>query len=256
MEQENTRELALSFGSIAEDYDRYRPGPPPEAVEWVLSGRRGLAVEIGAGTGGLTRHLLRRMGRVLAVEPDPRMGGVLAARVPGVPVMAGRAEELALPDGLADAVVGSSMWHWVDAERGAREAARVLRPGGVLGLLWSGPDRSQGWLAELFAGPGVDLATLAAQAAQRSRRTQVVLPPDAPFDAPETHMVRWQLTVNPEQLVGMAGTYSGFIVLPEPERTRLREDLADFVANHHLIAGRDEIDLPMRCHCWRAVRQG
>jgi SAM-dependent methyltransferase len=247
---------ATSFGSIALDYDRYRPGPPDEAVRWLLGGHRGVAVEIGAGTGALTRALVGEVDRVVAVEPDLRMGQVLAANLPGVPVMVGRAEALALTDRSADALVGSSMWHWVDQTRAVPEAARVLRPGGVLGLLWSGPDRSQGWLAELLAGPGLDQAALAALAARRAHRHEVVLPPDAPFGAPETRTVRWQLTVTTDQLVGLAGTYSRVLVLPEPERTRFRDDVADFIAGHPAIAGRDEIDLPMRCHCWRAVRTG
>jgi SAM-dependent methyltransferase len=245
---------ALSFGSIAEEYDRFRPGPPPEAVEWVLDGRRGLAVEVGAGTGALTRELVRRVDRLVAVEPDRRMGGVLAARLEGVPVVVGRAEELPLVEGTADAVVGSSMWHWVDPERGAREAARALRSGGVFGLMWSGPDRSEDWLAELIAGPGMDDEALAAQSAERSRRHEVHLPADAPFSQPERTTVRWRETFTTEQLVGLAGTYSGFIVLNEAEQARVRSNLADFVVNHPLMAGREEIELPMRCHCWRAVR--
>jgi ubiquinone/menaquinone biosynthesis C-methylase UbiE len=148
---------ALSFGAIAEDYDRFRPGPPRKIVDWVLPRQCEAAVDIGAGTGALTRELLRCVRHVIAVEPDPRMSAVLAARVPRASVVSGRAEELPLRDRSVDAVVGSSMWHWVDEARAAIEAARVLRPGGVLGLLWSGPDRSQGWLAELLAGPGRDL---------------------------------------------------------------------------------------------------
>jgi SAM-dependent methyltransferase len=254
MAAEHADVRALSFGSIAEEYDRYRPGPPPQAVEWVLDGRRGLAAEVGAGTGALTRELVRRMDRVVAVEPDRRMGGVLAARVMGVPVVVGRAEELPLVEGIADAVVGSSMWHWVEPERGAREAARALRPGGVLGLMWSGPDRSEEWLAELIAGPGVDGTALAAQSAERAQRHQVHLPADAPFSQPERTTVRWRETFTTRQLVGLAGTYSGFIVLTAAERARVRADLADFVLNHPLLAGRQEVELPMRCHCWRAVR--
>src|SRR5579863_3056278 len=80
-----------------------------------------------------------------------RMSEVLSERLPGVTVLSGRAEAIPLPDASVDAVVGSSMWHWVDEGRATAEVARVLRPGGVLGLLWNGPDRSQRWLAELLA---------------------------------------------------------------------------------------------------------
>ena len=255
---------ATSFGAIADDYDRFRPGPPPEAVEWVLGGPREAAIEIGAGTGALTRQLVRRAGRVTAVEPDRRMGAVLAARVPHGTVVAGRAEELPLRDAIADALLGASMWHWVDEPRAAREAARVLRPGGVLGLLWSGPDRSSGWPAELLARPGrageAGVEALGAVVdpapadGPRRRRHEVHLPEDAPFTPAETRTIQWSLTVTPAQLVGLTATYSGFIVLPEAEKTRRLEELAAVVRDHPLLAGGDEIELPMRCTCWRAFR--
>ncbi len=106
--------------------------------------------------------------------------------------------------------------------------------------MWSGPDRSEDWLAELIAGPGMDTGALAAQAKERSRRHRVELPADAPFAPPERTTVRWQETFTAEQLVGLAGTYSGFIVLTEAERARVRAELADFVVNHPLMAGRQE----------------
>ena len=102
----------------------------------------------------------------------------------------------------------------------------------MLGLLWSGPDRSEDWLAELIAGPGMDTGALATQAKERSRRHRVELPADAPFAPPERTTVRWRETFTAEQLVGLAGTYSGFIVLTEAERARVRAELADFVVNH------------------------
>jgi SAM-dependent methyltransferase len=254
---------ATSFGAIADDYDRFRPGPPPEAVEWVLAGPRDVAVEIGAGTGALTRELFQRAGRVTAVEPDHRMGAVLAARVPHGTVVAGQAEELPLRAAIADALLGASMWHWVDEPRAAREAARVLRPGGVLGLLWSGPDRSSGWPAELLARPRREGEASGASGAiadpppvdrPRRRRHEVHLPEDAPFTAAETRTMPWSLTVTPAQLVGLTATYSGFIVLPEAEKARRLEELAAVVRDHPRLAGRDEIELPMRCMCWRAFR--
>lgn len=246
---------ALSFGSVAEDYDRFRPGPPPEAVSWVLPHQCEDVVEIGAGTGGLTRLLVRRVHHVTAVEPDSRMAGVLSARVPGVTVLSGRAEELPVPDGSVDAVVGSSMWHWVDEPVAAAEAARVLRPGGVLGLLWSGPDRSRKWVADLLAGSSGSPEAPTGEDGLRRRRHEVHLPPELPFSVPETHTVDWSRAVTAEELVGLAGTYSRFIVLHEGDKTRLLERLADTIGRHPELAGGAAIDLPMRCTCWRAVRE-
>jgi SAM-dependent methyltransferase len=248
---------ATSFGSIAEEYDRFRPGPPAAAVDWILPRSCDAVVDIGAGTGALTRQLVGRARRVIAVEPDARMAEVLAARVPDATVLSGSAERLPLPDGDCDAVVGSSMWHWVDEVRASREAARVLRPGGLLGLLWNGPNRSEGWLADVL-GQARRLEAAARREIgdddDERRRLRVTLPDDAPFADPETHIVRWSITVTPDELVGLAGTYSGFIVLPEAEQARLRGTVAELVRMHPALVGRDEIELPMRCLCWRAVR--
>jgi SAM-dependent methyltransferase len=245
---------ALSFGSVAEDYDRFRPGPPPEAVSWVLPHPCEDVVEIGAGTGALTRLLVRQVDHVTAVEPDSRMAGVLAAHLPGVTVLSGRAEELPVPDGSVDAVVGSSMWHWVDEPVAGAEAARVLRPGGVLGLLWSGPDRSRKWVADLLAGSRGSPVAPTGEHGLRRPRHEVHLPPELPFSVPETHTVDWSRAVTAEELVGLAGTYSRFIVLDEGDKTRLLERLADTIGRHPELADGAAIDLPMRCTCWRAVR--
>ena len=94
-----------SFGTVAGDYDRYRPGYPPEAVAWALGERPLRVADLGAGTGILSR-LLHRLGHeVTAVEPDDRMRARLAEASPGVAAVAGTAEEVPLPDGSVDAVV-------------------------------------------------------------------------------------------------------------------------------------------------------
>ena len=243
---------ASSFGAVAEDYDRFRPGPPVEALAWLLPYGCRDVVDIGAGTGALTRLLVGAAPRVVAAEPDSRMAAVLAHRVPGAGVVTARAEELPLRDRSCDAVVGSSMWHWVDEERAPLEAARVLRPGGVLGILWSGWDRSDPALAELLAGSG--LAARPADADPHRHRRQVRLPAGAPFSEVETHLLQWTLTVTASDLVGLAGTYSGFSVLPETEKARVRRELTDAVGRHLANTGASEMELPMRCLCRRAVR--
>jgi SAM-dependent methyltransferase len=242
---------ALSFGAIAERYDRFRPGPPVEALRWILSEQRRTAVDIGAGTGALTRLLVGEVRHVIAVEPDLRMGSVLAARVPEAHAVTARAEALPVRDGWAEAVVGSSMWHWVDEERAAFEAARALRPGGVLGLLWNGPDRSEAWLSDFLSGPG--------GASEKDRlhphHHELHLPSEAPFTEAQSHTVHWSMTISPADLVEIACTYSRFIVLSEGEQARRREHLTDLVHHHPALAGQSAIALPLRCRCWRAERK-
>src|ERR1700678_3435535 len=72
----------LSFGSVAIDYDRYRPGPPPQALDWLIPPGARAVLDLAAGTGAVTRELAGRAGRIIAVEPGERKGAVLAARRP------------------------------------------------------------------------------------------------------------------------------------------------------------------------------
>ena len=87
----------LSFGSVATDYDRYRPGPPPQALDWLIPPDAQAVLDLAAGTGAVTRELVGRAARIVAVEPDERMRAVLAARCPAAEVLAGRGEDIPLP---------------------------------------------------------------------------------------------------------------------------------------------------------------
>jgi SAM-dependent methyltransferase len=157
----------MSFGAVARDYDRLRPSPPPEAVDWLLPARRDVVVDLAAGTGLLTRALSGKAGHVIAIEPDERMRSVLQARSPGVEVLAGRGEAIPLPDARADAVFVSSAWHWMDPEVAVPEISRVLRDGGRFGVIWTGREPRIEWLhvAEWFAEAVADRRAASQQAA-------------------------------------------------------------------------------------------
>ena len=142
---------AGSFGAVASDYERFRPGPPVSAVEWLVPEHVSRVVDLGAGTGALTRLLIERADEVVAVEPDDRMRAVLSEQVPDATTLKGRAESMPLRDSYVDAVLASSSWHWVDPVPALTEVARVLVPGGVLGAVWSGPDPDGAFMVQARA---------------------------------------------------------------------------------------------------------
>lgn len=237
---------ARSFGAVAEAYDRVRPGYPAEAVDWLLPEGARRVVDIGAGTGLLTRSLVGRGLEVVAVEPDPKMRAVLSARLPEVDAQAGSAEEIPLENGSADAIVGGQMWHWVDVGRGGAEAARVLRSGGVLGLTWNLRDTRVEWMAELGEIFGGD--------DQHGRPPEVMLPEGASFeDAERAEFPSFQ-KLSPDDLVDFVDSRSHVQVLPEGERADLLERVDEFARTHPLLAGRETIEVPYVTTCWRAVR--
>ena len=115
------------------------------------AGAGGAAVDLGAGTGALTRLLVGRADEVVAVEPDDRMRAVLAEAVPGARAVAGRGEAIPLPDDSADAVLASSSWHWMETVPTLREIARVLVPGGSCPPCGRAPIPTPGLVAQAQA---------------------------------------------------------------------------------------------------------
>ncbi len=251
----------MSFGTIADDYNRVRPGPPGEAVSWLVPAGCRIAVNLGAGTGLLSRALAGRVERIMAVEPDPRMRAVLHARSPGVRVMAGTGEAVPLPDASADGVFVSSAWHWMDPGRAVPEIARVLRDGGRLGVIWTGRDRESGWLRELDLGrPGANPApdAPAARPGQQEsalpafRHHRVELPEDGLFVRAETRSFTFSRAMTVNEFVDMHASYSRLITASPQDRAaelaRARAVLQE------RFPGAAEIDVPMRSRCWRGDR--
>jgi SAM-dependent methyltransferase len=132
-----------SFDRIAEEYERLRPDYPDAVLDPLPVPASATVVDVGAGTGKLTRVLARRFAKVVAVEPLDRMRAVLERVLSGIEAHSGSAEKLPLPDSAVDAVFAGQAFHWFDHDRAVPELARVLRPGGVLALVWNSPDEAR-----------------------------------------------------------------------------------------------------------------
>jgi SAM-dependent methyltransferase len=238
---------------VADDYDRTRPSPPDEALDWLVPANCEIAVDLAAGTGLFTRALQRWAGQVIAVEPDDRMRAVLAARSPGVRAVAGRGEDIPVPDATADGVFISSAWHWLDPGRAVPEIARVLRDGGRLGVIWTSRDRRADWVADLDLSGRPRAVQPADGAGSRPRRRhEVTLPEDAPFENIASASFEFTRTMTVDDAVGWLATYSGVITAPAEERearlARGREALLRRADQDGMI------EFPMRSGCWRADR--
>jgi SAM-dependent methyltransferase len=241
---------------MAEDYDRVRPGPPVDAVDWLVPEHCGIAVDLGAGTGLFSRALARRAAHVIAVEPDARMRAVLATRSSGVRVVGGWGEAIPLPDASADGLFVSSAWHWLDPERAVPEIGRVLRDGGRLGVIWTGRDRDVDWVRELGepATAGSEDATRFETAAGTPRRPRHdVMPAEVElFENIISTSFGFTRTMTIGHIVDMLGTYSGLITATAEQRAAGLARAGS--ALEERSAGNGTIDMPMRAWCWRADR--
>ena len=236
---------SLSFGSAAAAYERGRPSYPPEAIDWLLPAGASKVLDLGAGTGKLTTRLVERGLDVVAVDPSPDMLEVLSASLPNTLALEGTAEEIPLEDNSVDAVLVAQAWHWVDPERAIPEVARVLRPGGRLGLVWNTRDERLGWVRELGEIIGSD--------GDRGR-FDVTLP--APFNAPQRHQVEWTNYLTPQALIDLVASRSYCITSPTEVRTRTLDQVRELLATHPALANSNGLAMPYVTVSIRATLAG
>jgi SAM-dependent methyltransferase len=237
---------------VASEYDRLRPSPPAEAVDWLLPEHCEVVVDVGAGTGLMTRALTGKARRVVAVEPDDRMRAVLAARSAGVEVLEGRGEAIPLPDASADAVLFSSSWHWVDPDLAIPEVGRVLRDGGRFGVTWNGRDRELSWVrADQWFPESARVERDDADDRTRGHH-QVTLPDERFFHNAETALFRYDRRMPVADLIDWLATHSR-VITAGPEVVAAGRARAE-AAIAERFPGASEVTVPMRARCWRADR--
>jgi SAM-dependent methyltransferase len=227
-----------SFGSVAAEYAALRPGYPASAVRFLLGEAPRRVLDVGAGTGLLTERLVAAGHDVVAVDPSAQMLEQLAARLPGVPTHQGPAEQLPLGAASVDAVVAGQAAHWFQPDAAAAEMRRVLRPGGVVGLVWNVRDERVPWVAAL--------GELLADEARGHEADQTVVAAFAsalPADLERTDVPHTQV-VTPEQVVAGIGTRSYVATMDDAARAGFLDRVRRLLATHPGTRGRDRLELP------------
>jgi SAM-dependent methyltransferase len=213
---------ATSGFEDAERYERARPDYPAEAVDLLLEdlglsgGSR--VLDVGAGTGKLTCRLLERGLDVIAVEPVAGMRRALERTATAADVRAGQAEALPLADGEVDGVVAAQAFHWFATPAALAEFARVLTPGGRLGLTWNRRDLDQPLQEELRRLVEPYRAGTPEHASDTWRRVFV---PGAPFALVREHRVPHEQALDADGLVDRVLSISFVAGLPEAERREI-----------------------------------
>jgi SAM-dependent methyltransferase len=241
---------ALSFGTAASSYDRFRPSYPPQAVDWALGSPSGRirVVDLGAGTGILSRVILGLGHDVAPVEPDEAMRAQLAATTSGALPLAGSSESIPLPDGSVDAVIAGQAYHWFDPTLAPAEIARVLRSGGVFAAIWNLRDDSEPWVARLSEVAHV------ADGARTEQRVHEEALRSAGFGPVTREVFAHAITYTPDSLVELIKTRSYYLTAAAADRARVVEGVRELAATHPDLAGRDTFPLPYRTYVYRAAK--
>lgn len=228
------RELAESFGTDAERYDRARPRYPAALVDAIADRMRGHSIlDVGIGTGISAEPFRDRGFAVHGIEPDPQMAEL--ARAKGFKVEIARFEEWEAAGRTFGALIAGQAWHWVDPTAGAAKAASVLRPGGSLALFWNA-GRVAGELATQFAAVfnslhtglpfnpwdpshGVDPYGTIIEAAAAGLRTT------GAFSELERLSFDWQATVTRDEWLEQTSTSGGINRLSKAKLEALISDM-------------------------------
>jgi SAM-dependent methyltransferase len=231
---------ATSFGAAVGAYELGRPGYAAEHVAWLLDGVHGRVLDLAAGSGKLTSAVTGLGFETVAVDPDEQMLG----RIRDVPTLVGTAEAIPLQDDSVAAVTVGQAWHWFDPDAAGAEIARVLAPGGRLGLIWNIRDIRLPFVAALaeVMGPSPAEAMMDADAVLR-------VPGFTPFERRRFETVRM---ITPDAVEALVTSRSHWLVASPATQAQVLADVRQLVTTHPHSAGRRMIEFAMYTSCYRA----
>lgn len=232
---------ALSFGGVADAYERGRPGYPRETVQWLVGRDAAVVLELGAGTGKLTRTLVSLGHDVYATDPDEAMLKVLRDQLPVVRTSQALAERLPAADQSVDVVIAAQSFHWFNPDEALPEIARVLRPGGRIALVWNERDETIPWVRRLGrlleGGPPV------------AEAVDGLISSGLFGWVEEKSFGHWQW-INRSSIMDLAASRAAIATLSAKQRQAKLAEILAFYDDYG--RGMDGMQLPYRARCFRA----
>jgi SAM-dependent methyltransferase len=248
---------ARGFEVAVERYQRGRPGYPGDAVAFLVRtlgiGADRDVVELGAGTGKFTEHIVDTGARIVAVEPVAAMREALQRNCPTVTAVDGTAEQIPLADASADAALAAQSFHWFAGERALPEIHRVLRPDGRIGMIWNVRDEASDWSERLTA----IFDRLSGEGAPRYRdmRWREAFERTDLF-GPLHHQVAYHVhSVTRETFLDRVLSVSYVASAPEDVREGVVAEVSRMLDTDPELRGREEIVMPYRTDVYWAVRR-
>jgi SAM-dependent methyltransferase len=246
---------AAGYRTAADTYVKGRPEYPPPVSEW-LATTLGLdhhktVIDLGAGTGKFTARLVATGAQVIAVEPVPQMLARLAEQWPAVLAVSGTASDLPLPDASVDAVVCAQAFHWFATRESLDEIARVLKPGGKLGLIWNLRDTTVSWVPKLDAIVNA-LQGDTPRYYTGAWRQAFPHPAFGPLQAQHFHHGH---SGSAEDVIFNRVRSTSFIAaLPDAQRALVDEQIRQLIASEPDLRDRDVVTVPYETAAFVAVK--
>lgn len=243
------------YKTAAATYVKGRPDYPPQVSDW-LSATLGLdnhqtVIDLGAGTGKFTGRLLATGAQVIAVEPVAQMLEKLADAWPQVLAVHGTATDLPLPDSSVDVVVCAQAFHWFASAEALTEIARVLKPGGRLGLIWNLRDTRVSWVPKLDAIVNA-LEGDTPRYYTGEWRKAFPHPAFGPLQVQQFHNGH---TGSAEDVLFNRVRSTSFIAaLAEAQRARVDEQIQALISSEPELRGRDVVTVPYETAAFVAVK--
>lgn len=249
MDQATRGRLKGTFDAAARRYASARPSYPDSVVDWLVGVTPRAILDLGAGSGALTRALVFRAGTVIAAEPSHNLLLELRSATPLACAVQTAAERLPFAAARFDVVTVATAFHWFDTRQALPEIARVLRPAGHLALVWNTRAVTDSWTRDL------DELLRAAQPAtlQGDWGTGSVrhLEASARFETPERAEFAHSQRLDRSGLVDLVASRSYVIALEEAPRRALLEAVGAVFDTAAGAGG--SLDLTYVAQCWRAA---
>jgi ubiquinone/menaquinone biosynthesis C-methylase UbiE len=241
------QQLAHSFGSVANDYERSRPGYPDEAIGWISCAPAAI-LDVAAGTGKLTTQLRDLGNEVIGLDPSIEMLSQLRRQRPDIGVTVAQAEALPFEAESFDVLTVAQAFHWFDQPVALAEFARVLRPSGLLAILWNFRDETVDWVAELSRLIGSEGAEKEKDPSYEPFASSLR------FGASMHRTFSLNQALDPDLLVGLVQSRSYVATLPEADRLGVLEGVRRLCREHPALAGGSEFSMPYRTEVFLAKK--